>query len=300
MEVKTISSRYIIQRLFANHSISNSAWLNDAQDWIPQAVRFIGKHVGFEVNLCTNVFVENYRVCYPSNMEGLLAVMYNGILLDLGSNLAGVPVNKYNSQVKDSLASNADILEINKLKQLSQTLIDEYVVTPTQDLENRINEVAAKIDAKEKIISIQSQWNVNRGVKGKGEFYNTKIEHIQTSFETGYIDILYCSFPLDDDGFLRVIDNEFYIQAIEWYVLLMLVQKGYKHPIWSWQDLKHEFWGNPQKGEAGWRAKAANNVRIPTIQEAERFTKMWEQAKFRRDLPTQLFQRTEQLTGFIY
>lgn len=299
MEVKTTSSSYLIQRLFANHSISNSAWLNDARDWIPQAMRFIGKHAGFEVNLCTNVFVENYRTCYPAYMEGLLAVLHNGLLLQLGSNLAGVPINKDNTQVKGNLASNEDILEINKLKQLSQTLIDDYATTPTLELETKINEVAAKIDAKEKFISIQTQWNVNR-VRKVGEFYNTKLEYIQTSFETGYIDILYCAFPVDDNGFVKVIDDEYYIQAIEWYVMLMLIQKGYKHPIFDYQWAYSMFWGGNKLEPLGWRAKAANHVRIPSFQEAERFTRMWEQAKFRRDLPMQLFQRTEQATGFIY
>jgi hypothetical protein len=299
MQVKTISSNYIIQRLFANHTINNSAWVNDAKDWVAQAVRFIGKHAGFEIKICTNVFVENYKTCYPAYMEGLLAVLYKGFLLPLGSNLAGIPMTRNLSSI-EPIASQYLILEINKLKQQSQQLIAAYAITPTQELADKINEVAFKIDAKEKFISASAQYQINRGSSVKGDYYNTKLDYLQTSFESGYIDILYTAFPVDDEGFIRVLDNEYYIQAIEWYILLMLMQKGYKHPFMNYQDAYAMFWGGSKIEPMGWRARAANNVRIPSIQEAERFTRMWEQARFRRDLPIQLFDKTEQLTGFIY
>jgi hypothetical protein len=300
MEVKTISSNYIVQRILANHSINNSAWINDSKDWVAQAVRFIGKHAGFEVKMCTNVFIEDFKTCYPAYMEGLLAVMYKGQLLPLGSNLGGVPINRNLNGIKASIADDSMIVEINKLKAQNELLVNMYATTPTDEIANQINATAAEIDAKEKFVSLSSQYSVGRISSAGADYYNTKIEYLQTSFETGYIDIVYTAFPVDDEGFIRVLDNEYYIQAIEWYIMLVLIQKGYKHPFMNYQDIYAMFWGGSKLEPMGWRAKAANNVRIPSIQEAERFTRMWEQAKFRRDLPMQLFDRTEQLTGFIY
>jgi hypothetical protein len=300
MEVKTISSDYIIQRLMANHSINNTDWYNDSKDWIAQAVRFIGKHAGLDVTICCNVFVENYKTCYPPYMEGLLAVMKDGFLLPLGSNLAGAPISRDFNTVKNQIASQANIIELNKLQAQKETLMAEYAVTPVQEIADKINEVAYKIDSYEKIMSAEHQFTFNRGRIVNADYYNTKIDYLQTSFETGYIDLIIASFPVDEQGFLKVLDNEFYIQAIEWYLLLMLVQKGYKHDIFTYDFCYTMFWGGNKLEPIGWRAKAANNVRIPTIQEAERFTRMWEQARFRRDLPIQLFDRTEQLTGLIY
>lgn len=131
------------------------------------------------------------------------------------------------------------------------------------------------------------------------DFWTAKLGMLETSFPTGYIDIVYTAFPVDEKGFLRIVDNEYYIQAIEYYILLKLVQRGYKHPFFDWKTLHVLFFGG-MAGEIGWKAKAANNVRIPSIQEAERFTRMWEQSRFRRDLPIQLFNKTEQLTGLTY
>lgn len=301
MEVKTISSDYVIQRMLANHSFDNTGWINDAKDWIPQAVRFIGKHAGLQTKVCTNVFVENYKTCYPIDMEGLYAIMKDGFLLPLGSNLAGIPISRQFS--KNLVMDNETQIELNKLQAQKEELISMYAVTPTDEIANTINEVASKIDALEKAVSLTNQYQVGRGsntaVKA-ANYYNTHITHITTSFETGYIDIFYAAFPLDENGFLMVLDNEFYLQAIEWYLVLTLIQKGYKHPIFDYQTAYTMFWGGNNLEKSGWRARAANNVRIPSIQEAERFTRMWEQARFRRDLPMQLFDRTEQLTGTIY
>jgi len=300
MEVKTISSNYIVQRILANHKINNSNWINDSKDWIPQAVRFIGKHVGLTVKICTNVFVENYKTCYPIEMEALLAVMKNGVLLLEGSNLAGVPMHRTFSDTK-SLMPNHDVtLELNNLEQQKNTLIGMYAKTPISEIAEQINTVAAKIYALETFISAENQTLFGRKTANTGEYYNTKLENLQLSFESGYIDIIFTSFPVDDEGFLLVVDDEYYIQAVEWYILTMLLQQGYQHPIFSWEHCYSMFWGNNKLEPLGWRAKAANHVRIPSIQDAERFTRMWEQTRLRRDLPLQLFDRTEQLYGTIY
>lgn len=301
-ESKTISSKYVMQRAMANHTIDNSAWFNDAIDWTGQAMRFIGKHAGFPVKMCTDVYVEDYNTCMPLDTEGLIAIMYKGTLLPLGSDLSGMDYLRKSTAkaLSQDLVANQELLvKINGLEQQQKELVELYAVTPTQEIADKINEVSASINSLTSYVSAMNQYQVGRS-SSIGEFYNIKQDSIQTSFEKGYIDIIYTAFPLDSEGFPLVIDNEFYIQAIEWYYILILIQKGYKHPLFTWQDAKNEFWGNPKTGEAGWRAKAANNVRIPSLQDAERFTRMWEQARFRRDLPLQLFNRTEQLTGTIY
>lgn len=301
MEVKTISSNYVIQRMLSRHSFDNTGWINDAKDWIPQGVRLIGKHAGLQTKVCTNVFVENYKTCYPIDMEGLYAVMKDGFLLPLGSNLAGIPVERKFS--KNLVMDNETQVELNKLQAQKEELMSMYAVTPTDEIANTINQVASKIDALEKTLSLTNQYQYGRGSQAAvraANYYNTHLTHITTSFETGYIDIFYAAFPLDDEGFLMVLDNEYYLEALEWYLVLTLIQKGYKHPIFDYQTAYTMFWGGNSMEKSGWRARAANNVRIPSIQEAERFTRMWEQARFRRDLPIQLFDRTEQLTGTIY
>jgi hypothetical protein len=302
MELNTVSSKYLVQRVLDSNSISDSSWSNSAMDWVFEAVRFIGKHAGLNVKICPDVYIEDYHTNYPVDMEGLLAVMYKGMLLPLGSDLSGIGmVRKFNKSVSNNgIADNDTILEINKLKAQQTELVDLYAVTPTQDLADKVNEISGKINSLEIYVSALNQAQNGATSNKIGDFFTTKMGCLQTSFPTGFIDIVYVAFPMDEEGFLRVVDNEYYIQAIEYYILLKLVQKGYKHPIFDWKTLHALFFGDARTGEIGWKSRAANNVRIPSIQEAERFTRMWEQVKFRRNLPMMLFNKTEQPFGLTY
>lgn len=303
-ETKTISCKYSFQRLLANHNIHHSNEESNMIDWVGQAMRFIGKHAGFTVKICTNVYVDNYHTCYPLGTEGIIAIMYKNQLLPLGSDLSGIGYERKLDKTSDNLniMQQETVLEINGLLEQQKGLVEMYAVTPTDELASKIEYVSGRINALEVYSSTLNIYQVGRGSLNytSGEFWNSKLDLIQTSFERGYIDIVYTSLPIDNDGYPLLIDNEYYIQAIEWYIILMLIQKGYSHPIFDWKTAYAMFWGNPQLGESGWKAKAANNVRIPSLQDAERFTRMWEQFKTRRDLPIQLFNRTEQAFGQIY
>lgn len=300
-ETKTISSKYVIQRLLANHQINHSIEEANYIDWIGQAMRFIGKHVGFTTNICNQVFVENYHTCYPLGLEGIIGILYKGVLLPLGSDLSGIGYERKLDKASNlNIAEHSTVVELNTLLQQQNALVEQYAITPIDSIAQELEHISGKILSLETYVSVMNQYQVGRGNGSNGEFYNTKLDMIQTSFETGYIDIVYIGFPVDEDGYPLVVDNEYYIQAIEWYIILMLIQKGYSHPIFDWKTAKNEFWGNPETREAGWKAKAANNVRIPSIQDAERFTRMWEQFRTRRDLPKVLFNRTEQAYGLLY
>lgn len=301
-ETKTISSKYIIQRALANHTFDDTNWFNDSVDWIGQAMRFIGKHAGFPTKICTDVYIENYHTPYPLGLEGILAIMYKGAMLPLGSDISGIGFERINHkfvQSNQKIANYDNILEINGLEQQKVELVELYAITPTQEIADKINYVAGRINALDLMISATNQYQYGRK-DCEGQFYNTKQDTLQLSFEQGYIDIIYSAFPVDNEGFPLLIDNEYYIQAIEWYLILMLIQKGYQHPIFDWQKAYDMFFGDPNKRIIGWKDMAANNIRMPSIQDLERFTRMWEQFRVRRTEPIQLFNRTEQVYGLIY
>lgn len=303
-ETKTISSKYIFQRLLANHTTDDSSWFNNGVDWVGQAMRFIGKHAGFPIKICCDVYVEDHHTCYPLGMEGLIAITYKGVLLPLGSDISGIGYERKLDRGKfrndQQILDENFLLDINGLISQKQELINMYAITPTQEIAEKIEDVAGQINTLESYLNVMNQYQYGR--KGEiGEFYNIKKDIIETSFDRGFIDIVFTTFPIDDEGFPLVIDNEFYIQAIEWYIILMLIQKGYKHPIFDWQKAYDMFWGDKRiHGDSGFRGRAANNVRIPSLQDTERFTRMWEQFRIRRTLPMQLFNRTEQLYGLVY
>lgn len=291
---KTISSKHLIQRVFANNSINNANWTADAFDWIPQGVGFIGKHGGLNIKVCCNMRVIDHHTCYPHDFEGLIAVMYKGKMLPLGSDLSKSDIMKSKSTCNSvtGLLDQNSILQLNLDKARLEELISEYASNPTSETAELITNLTEQINVETESMATMSLYVSGRGTYCSGEFFNTQLDYIQTSFETGYISLIYAAFPVDNEGYLRVIDNEWYLDALEWYILMMLIKKGYQHPLFDWKTVRQEWFTA--------RGRAANQLKIPTLAQQERFARMWEQCKFRRNLPDFIFNRTEQTFGLIY
>lgn len=297
---KTISSSYIIQRLFANHTVNNGNWENDAVDWVGQAIRFIGKHVGFDKKVMCKVKVENHMVCYPCDMEGLLAVVYKGQTLPLGTDLSGVGI-QYTRRDQGLIQSDDDITKLKGYQDQLAALEGLYAFTPTQEIADRINYVSGLILSLEASMAVFSVYSNGRRNICEGEYYNTKLDVIQTSFECGEVDLIYNAFKIDENGNLCIIDDEYYIQAIEWYLIMIMIQKGYSHPIFTWREAYNMFWGDPNNfRNVGWRARAANRLKVPSIDNMERLTRMMERFAVDRAAYLRQFRNLEQRVGVLY
>ena len=293
---KTVSCDYLIQRIFQNHTVSNANWTLDAIEWVGSAIRLIGKHVGLQT-LVKCEEVHNHHACYPCDMEGLIGIMYKGRMLPQGTDLSGglVPI----TNVKDStniIFDNDFIVELNQKIAMQAQLVADYAITPTQELADRITEVGTDIAEMEAVGSRENQFT-NRLKSTQGEYYNSHIDFIQTSFDSGKIYFIYKGLPLDDDGSPKIIDNEYYIQALEYYIILMMIQKGFQHPIFKWSDAYTLFYGDASKGIKGWRDKAANNVKLLSIDDAEKFARVWTRYRVNRSAPTLFNNRQEQVVG---
>lgn len=293
---KTVSCDYIIQRVFQNHSVSNANWTTDAIEWIGSAIRLIGKHVGFETLIqCEEV--HNHHACYPCDMEGLIGISYKGRMLPLSTDITGglIPI-KDNGTSTRILFDNDFIVELNQKIASQKQLVADYAITPTPDIAQRITELGIDIANMETAGSLENQFT-NRTRTLEGDYYNTHMEFIQTSFEEGRILFIYKGLPLSNDGSPRVLDNEYYIQAIEYFIILMMIQKGFQHPIFKWSDAYTLFYGDAAKGIKGWRDKAANNVKLLSIDDAERFTRTWTRYRINRNSPVNFRNRDEQVIG---
>lgn len=305
MEYKLVSAEYVIQRVLQNHQIENANWTKDAYDWIGSGIRLIGKHAGLRIKISDEVEVVDNKALYPCDLESLLGIEYQGLMLPLGSDRSGIGmVTKFNKNLGSSSAGSSifdsnDLLELNRLKSLLEELIGNYSVTPTQDLADQIQDTTNTINKLESSMSVFSQFYYGQNRNVSGAFYDAELDFIRTSFEQGIIRFIYQAFPTNKSGHPMVLDNETYLTALEWFIITMCIQKGYKHPIFDWQTAYSMFFGGNKLEPLGWRSKAQNAIRMPSIDSMERFTRMWEH-RMRRDLPNQFFNGAEQPYGTIY
>jgi len=99
------------------------------------------------------------------------------------------------------------------------------------------------------------------------EYFIINPGFIQTSFETGEIEVHYDSFPVDDEGFPLIPDNVYFKQAVSWYIIRQMILGGHKHENFSYQfaDYEWEFA----------KVRAENELMFPSPDKMEHFRDMW-------------------------
>jgi hypothetical protein len=94
--------------------------------------------------------------------------------------------------------------------------------------------------------------------------------YVHTSFQKGYVYLVYKGMPLDCDGFPLVPDDPKVHEALQYYFIYRMSLSGYKHPV-------IDFTSALQLWEKKYPA-AANNVNWMDRQDYQEFTEMWTNA----------------------
>lgn len=99
------------------------------------------------------------------------------------------------------------------------------------------------------------------------EYCSFNPNYIQTSFATGKV-ILYCLvLPTDCNGLPMVPDNTLCTTALAWYIITMMLLRGFKHQVITYP-----------MAVANWEKfypQAKNSMNYPDIERYDRFRKSW-------------------------
>lgn len=203
MVYKTCSTQKVIAQFYRDFKPSNSGWVEDAIEWIGEAIEIMGCHQGYS-EMFKELHVLDYRVKLPCEAESLIGISYKGGRL---ARTGGIRHKNPNANC-----------ELNKLT-LS---LDTYSLNPN---------------------------------------------YIHTSFQTGCITVYFEGLELDCDGYPFVIDDAMYRKALEWYILMQMLGRGFKHQVFNYKDAMSQ-----------WEAtypKAQNKCKMPDIDGMEQFKKTW-------------------------
>lgn len=91
--------------------------------------------------------------------------------------------------------------------------------------------------------------------------------YINLSFRKGHIEVYYLGIDKDCDGFPEIIDDALVLQALEWYVMMMMLGRGFKHQVFTYKDAE-ERWIKAYP-------RAQNRIRILDIDGYQHFKKIW-------------------------
>lgn len=290
MSYKTVSSKEIIGKVYRDFKPGNASWTYDAIEWIGEAIGFIGYHCGLETKVtCDPIEVCNHRACFPCDMETLIGVSHKGRRLPLGTDLSKGLIRKRGANQwggdgfnyhcgNPTVANYGNVMKLTHLTQQLDELQALEAETPSQQTEQAIVDVLRQIDLEAAYLVPSSCTELNHcGL----DYYSVNPDYIITSFEAGFIDLIYMAFPTDGDGFPNVLDESYYKEAVMWYIIRQMVLGGYKHPEFDFG-----------KANAMWelyRGRAANKQKIPSLDQLSSFTNVWTRWKFDRTLPSHFF-----------
>jgi hypothetical protein len=269
--LKTFSSKQLIAKLFNDFSPNSSSWVASAYEWIGEAVQGIGFQANSEVKT-HKICIEKHYGVIPCEVESIIAVKYNGARLPLGRDLSGYGIIDWSKQSKKAVSNEDinDLIKYNKLLLVQQAYYAELLeagYVPTDTI--CVNQMALIEDTVAKIDTLVGNFTLgNIGNNYDFNYYNIQNNAIITSFEEGEIYVIANSMFVDSDGFPLILDTFKYKEAVEWYCLYKMLLKGYKHPvIKDWKEA-YQLWEK-------YRGQAANEAKMPTLDQMEDFRNMW-------------------------
>lgn len=98
-------------------------------------------------------------------------------------------------------------------------------------------------------------------------YYLINPDYIQTSFRDGTVKLHYQGFNVDKDGFPLIPDEYNYREACTWNIIYHLLLRGMRHPTIQWD--------NALELTNQYIVKARNRAKTQSIDQAERFKRMW-------------------------
>lgn len=187
-----------------------------------------------------NTRLDNVGADYQSN-DGTNAVNINQVVLVSAGHDAGGTIGDYYKRILTNLgATNLSIVDYSG-----------------GNWENVTDEMT----------SLRENRYIAAGINPYEAWYTVNPGYINTSFEEGTIEISYYALPVDDRGHPKIPDDEAYKWAVEYYVKIRLIGRGYTFPQESLLVCKEEW--------KKYREQAKSNADMPNIDQIDNFVKRW-------------------------
>jgi hypothetical protein len=219
-----VSAKEIIARVIRNTGYKlPSMYHDDLLEWIPEGINFLSVTPSMltlstgDCNTPNALEVVNHSAVLPRGFVTIMAVEDEyGHIIPEGGDITDLKSTTKNATV-NPLTARQTTFNANPLSH--QTSDGTPTTAPGSGI---------PWDG-EDIVPLDTS-------SGRGRYYKLQGNAIQTSFESGYIKIHYLALPVCKDGYPLIPDNEATKTALYWYVIMMLIGAGYKHPVFKYGE----------------------------------------------------------------
>jgi ssRNA-specific RNase YbeY (16S rRNA maturation enzyme) len=93
--------------------------------------------------------------------------------------------------------------------------------------------------------------------------YSLNPNYIHTPYQTGVVRFYFLQIKKDADHFPEVPDDKLTMVALEWYIIMKMLLRGFQHPVISFEKAEQEW--------EKFYPQAQNSLKFPTIEDIELF-----------------------------
>ena len=250
--MKSTSVKEVIARIVRNTRLSDSSYLDDMLEWIPEGIDKLQTRFQLESKSKELTIVEHVSQKLPC---GLLYIDAIEVVEIDGEEKSGrlpegaeIRFPQETGEGDTNLWRSVPI--VNVVTFTEDTILDDgsTVTAGTyKEYTNNNQKLYIPKDGSDLTTDYQTGTGYN--------YYHQEMDYVQTSFPTGKIKVHFLQRPIDKEGYPLVPD-------VDEYVRMMMIGAGYKDPVFSYEKCSEEF--------ERWGSIATGKITYPTVDRMER------------------------------
>jgi len=264
---KTVSSKVLIRKIFRDLNPSKDNWVDDAIEWIGEAL----EHIGASSQLCQKqcvLDVTDHKVLIPSDLYYINQVAINNSVSPVSSAELDTLTTKV-KELKDAIVdAQANDLEYSDTASVLHEINNRIVVLENVYFKNESKLQPLQYGASTFHKSMHCTGCVNENSQYE-DTYIIDCDYIKTSFVSGKICLSYMAFPTDEECYPLVPQDISYQEAMFWYIYKKLLLSN---PQFKNNGIDYSF------ADQQWLkycTQARNAANFPDIDRYESFMNQW-------------------------
>jgi len=264
---KTISSKTIIRKIFRDLKPSKDHWIDDAIEWLGEALEHIGAAPQLNQKQCV-LTVTDHKVLLPTDLYYINQVAINNSVSPVSAKELDTLTTKVTELKESIVAAQANNLEYSSTTSVLNEINSRIVILENVYFNNGNSMQPLQYGASTFHRSMHCTDCVNENVNYE-DTYIVDNDYIKTSFASGKICLSYMAFPTDSECYPLVPDDISFKEAMFWYIYKKLLLSS---PKFKDNGINYQF------ADQQWKyycTQARNAANYPDIDKYESFMNQW-------------------------
>lgn len=238
----SVSIKEVFAMFIGMTGLQDSTYLFFFEDWVGQAMGLMKTKFTLS-NKWEDIIIDFHKGSLPCDFRVPKAVEFHGRRLERGNNVKTLGISGEDHNRRNKLGTT------NGFEYVPQLYLapDGEGYINTQDL--------VSLDAT----------SCNGLPCMDGHWYDIELDYIITSIKQGKIRVHYRAIPVDEEGLPKIPDNEDYKMALYYYIRAMMIGRGYKDSVFTYDKLMDfnggYFWQHANR--------AMSQIRYPSVDSME-------------------------------